>query len=226
MSNRAKLYAKILNVVSKMETIEKSGYNQHQKYAYSTEEDLVSAIRALLIDNKLLVLTSSETKEVQKLNKSDKNSANGFKETLLTVVNTKHKFIDTETGEFEEVTSTGTGWDDTDKGSFKAITGAFKYFISKNFLVPSKDDAENDGLPKPDAPPAQQSTPKSFNRPGAPKVNITSPGNKVEISQEGDVAKVTISGPVPKEEPKEELLVKTVAPKTFPRRTVSSEPKF
>lgn len=215
-NEKAKLYTKILNVVSKMEAVEKSGYNQHQKYAYSTEEDLVNSIRKLLLDNKLLILTSSETQEVRTLNKPDKNSTSGTKETLVTVVNTKHKFIDVETGEFEEVTSTGTGWDDTDKGSFKAITGAMKYFISKNFLVPGKDDAEDDGLPKEPrqaaAPPAA-AAPRTFSKPAPPK---TIP--------------VAAAPPAPPEEPKEELIKPVApaasAPKTFPRRTTSKEPNF
>lgn len=234
MSNKIKLYTKILDVVSKMEAIEKSGYNTHQKYSYSTEEDLVNGIRSLIVANKLLVLTSSEIKEVQKLNKSDKNAANGFKETLVAIVTTRHKFIDVETGESEEVTSSGMGWDDTDKGSFKAITGAMKYFISKNFLVPGKDDAENDGLPK---EPVTVSAPRTFNKPGAPapKLTVTSPTHKVETKQVGDTTQVTLSGPipVPVEEPKEELIksapVTPTVSKVFQRRTTlnsNKEPKF
>lgn len=215
MSNKAQLYGKILHVVSKMEAIEKSGYNNHQKYSYSTEEDLVNAIRALLIEKKLLILTSSETKEIVKLNKPDKNSSSGLKETLVTVVNTKHKLIDTETGEFEEVSSTGTGWDDTDKGSFKAITGAMKYFIGKNFMVPSKDDAENDGLPRENA--AQQAppaSPRTFNKPAVAAPKAAAPPAP------------------PPEEPKEELIKPAAAPaqappKTFARRTATAkEPNF
>lgn len=148
MSSKAQLYKKILTVVSKMETIEKSGYNSHQKYAYSTEEDLVNAVRQLLLDQQLLILTSSETKELLKLNVPDK-AAGGTKETIVSSVLTTHKFIDVETGEFETVTSSGLGHDALDKSTYKAITGSMKYFISKNFLVPGKDDAENDGITVP-----------------------------------------------------------------------------
>lgn len=219
--SKAKLYQKILNVVSNMEAVEKSGYNNHQKYSYSTEEDLVNGIRKLLVSNKLIVLTSSETKEILKLNKTDKNASNGLKETLVAVVNTKHKIIDVETGEFEEVTSTATGWDDTDKMTFKAITGALKYFIGKNFLVPSKDDAENDGLPK-EQQPVQQVAPKTFNKPTPVKV--------APVVTETVLVKV--------EEPKEELIkpATVVAPtasatnnKVFQRRTTlnsNKEPNF
>lgn len=146
---QAQLFKKLMNVVEKMENVKKSGYNSHQKYHYSTEQDLIDSVRQLLIDNKILILTDSETKEVVKIGKPqlDKNGANiGTKESLVTVVNTRHTFCDIETGYTYNIQSTGTGWDETDKGSFKAITGAMKYFISKNFLVPGEDDAENDGV--------------------------------------------------------------------------------
>ena len=73
LKEQAKLFKKVLNVVKGVEKIEKSGYNSHQKYHYSTEQDLVNAVRQLLLDNQLLVLTDSETKEVVKVAKADKD---------------------------------------------------------------------------------------------------------------------------------------------------------
>lgn len=220
-NNKAKLYTKILTVVSKMEAIEKSGYNSHQKYHYSTEEDLVNGIRDLLISNKLVILTSSETKEVLKLNKPN-GTAGQTKETLVAVVNTTHKIIDAETGEFETVQSTGTGWDDTDKMTFKAVTGALKYFISKNFLVPSKDDAENDGVTVPKATEPK----KTFSRP-----TVNAPA-----AAKPEVKAAPVAPPAPKED-KVEVAITPVAPpappaaKAAPRfasRTIvkTAEPKF
>ena len=37
---------------------------------------------------------------------------------------------------------TGTGGDQTDKGMYKAITGAIKYIFIKHFLIPTQDDPE------------------------------------------------------------------------------------
>lgn len=157
-----KLFEKVLNVVKGVEVIEKSGYNKHQHYAYATEADLVNAVRKLLIDNKLLVFTDSETKDSQKLTKADKTG--GTKESLVTTVNTRHTFCDVETGYTYSIQSTGQGWDELDKGSYKAITGSFKYFISKNFLVATEDDPENDGETK------KVEAPKGFSR-----TKVTSP---------------------------------------------------
>lgn len=144
---QGQLFQKILSVLENVEKIEKSGFNSHQNYHYSTEQDLLGAVKQLLIKNKLIVLTDSETKEIVKLNKYDKDGR-VIAENLVTVVNTRHTFCDTETGYTYPIQSTGTGFDNTDKGSFKAITGAMKYFVSKNFMVATDDDPENDGLPK------------------------------------------------------------------------------
>lgn len=144
-TKEVKLFTKILNVVCKVEKIEKSGRNSHQNYDYATEEDLINAIRQLLLDNKLLITTDSETKDVQKVYKY--NASGGIaSETLITTVNTLHTFIDTETGHTFVVKSTGSGADTLDKGVFKAITGSLKYFLNKNFMVPTEDDPENDGV--------------------------------------------------------------------------------
>lgn len=159
-NKEVKLFTKILNVVGKVEKIEKSGRNDHQKYDYATEEDLINAVRQLLLDNKLLITTDSETKDVQKVYKY--NTTGGIaSETLITTVNTLHTFIDTETGHTFVVKSTGSGADTLDKGVFKAITGSLKYFLNKNFMVPTEDDPENDGVTaKKETTPAS----KGFNR--------------------------------------------------------------
>jgi len=166
---QGQLFTKVLKVLSEVKKIEKSGFNKHQNYHYSTEQDLIGAVKQLLIDNKLIILTDSETKEVIKLHKYDKGQIIG--ENLVTVVNTRHTFCDTETGYTYPIQSTGSGFDNTDKGSYKAITGALKYFVSKNFLVPTEDDPENDETSKPIA------APKSFSRTKTPTVE-SSPVNE------------------------------------------------
>jgi hypothetical protein len=214
---QAQLFRKLMNVVTKMENIKKSGYNAHQKYHYSTEQDLIDSVRQLLIDNKILILSDSETKEVIKITKPD--AKGNPKESLVTVVNTRHTFCDIDTGYTYNIQSTGTGWDETDKGSFKAITGAMKYFLSKNFLVPGEDDAENDGVtPKVSAAPTSIA-PKSFNRPTV-QVAAT-PETKVAETPKAAVAQTTEIN-VPKVEA-------TISKPRFGQRTTvtnKSEPSF
>jgi hypothetical protein len=215
---QGQLFTKVLKVLSEVKKIEKSGYNKHQDYHYSTEQDLIGAVKQLLIDNKLIILTDSETKEVIKLHKYDKGQISG--ENLVTVVNTRHTFCDTETGYTYPIQSTGTGFDNTDKGSFKAITGALKYFVSKNFLVPTEDDPENDGASK------QVIAPKSFNRSGGTtttvKVESTAVTNTNLANGATTPKNIEITSTVAAEP------AKTTPPKpSFGRRSANkSEPNF
>ena len=222
---QAQLFRKLMNVVTKMENVKKSGYNAHQKYHYSTEQDLIDSVRQLLIDNKILVLSDSETKEVIKITKPD--AKGNPKESLVTVVNTRHTFCDIDTGYTYNIQSTGTGWDETDKGSFKAITGAMKYFLSKNFLVPGEDDAENDGVtPK---VVAAQSTPArtGFNRSATSAVGTST--EKALDAQPRVVEIPKAAAPIQRAEinvPKPEA---TISKPRFGQRTTvtnKSEPSF
>jgi ERF superfamily len=221
MGLQAKLFAKILKVASGVEKIEKSGYNKHQNYHYSTEQDLINSVRNLLMENKLIVLTDSETKEVIKLSKPDKNG--GVTESLVTVVNTRHTFCDTETGATYPIQSTGAGHDPTDKGVFKGITGAMKYFISKNFLVPTEDDPESDGGTKQ----VVTAAPKGFNR--SASTTVAKAADPVTISKEADVAKVTLTSAQPVAEvtiPAKVDTVATAKPSFGRRSTTKTEPSF
>lgn len=219
LSSQGKLFKKILKVLAGVEKIEKSGYNQHQKYHYSTEQDLIGAVKKLLIDNNLIILTDSETKEVIKLNKYDKGQISG--ENLVTVVNTRHTFCDTETGYTFSVQSTGTGFDNTDKGAFKAVTGAMKYFISKNFMVATEDDPENDGVtaPKPSAAKTGFSrTATTAAKPVETKVEEVKP--EIKIVSDGAVPKeagTVVNTPN----------IQTIAKPSFGRRVqTKTEPNF
>jgi len=212
MKIQATLFKKILKVTAAVEKIEKSGFNKNQNYHYSTEQDLINAVRDLLIKENLIILTDSETKEVVKLTKAD--GKGGSSEQLVTVVQTRHTFCDTETGATYPIVSTGAGWDSTDKGVYKGITGAMKYFVSKNFLVATEDDPENDGVTKP-ASAAVTTSPKSFSRSAPPaKVVAEAPPVKVEeakVEQTPPPVVATVTQPKP----------------SFGRRTVTKqEPNF
>ena len=56
---QGQLFTKVLRVLSEVKKIEKSGFNKHQNYHYSTEQDLIGAVKQLLIDNKIIILTDS-----------------------------------------------------------------------------------------------------------------------------------------------------------------------
>ena len=123
---------KVLGAVSGK--VVKSGRNTHQGYKYVMEADLLDAVRGELISHGVFVFSSVE--EVTQ-------------EGKLTTVKTKHTFVDAESGEMFEVFSAGQGSDGQDKGVYKAITGASKYFLLKSFLLAGDDDPENETAAKP-----------------------------------------------------------------------------
>lgn len=131
----AKKLAKILGEVGK---VPKTGFNSFHKYNYVTENDLVYAVRDKLSEAGIFVFSSVESQHAEIIEGGD------GKKSLLTTVTTKHTFVDGDSGEEFSVLSQGQGSDNGDKGGYKAITGAMKYFLYKCFMIPTGDDPEGD----------------------------------------------------------------------------------
>jgi len=127
----ATLVSKLTSVMEEVQYIKKTGENSYHGYSYLTEKDLVEKIRKPLIDENVMIFTSSEEVETQKNDN-------------ITRVRTEHTFVCGDTGATVTVQSRGQGQDDQDKGGYKAITGSMKYFLYKTFLVPAGDDPEQD----------------------------------------------------------------------------------
>jgi hypothetical protein len=167
MSDKTGLYKKLVEVLGAVSKVKKSGYNSYQKYAYIMEADLLDVLREELIKRNVFIFTSSKVTDVKELRKNDKPS-------FITTVTTTHTFVDGDTGESFAVDSVGQGYDDLDKGIFKAITGANKYFLLKNFLMSAGDDPEDDGVQKPKA-----EVVKNNNFPTTQEVTATQVGDKI-----------------------------------------------
>lgn len=128
-----KLAAKLAKIMGEVRNVEKNGVNSFHNYKYAMEQDMLVAVREKLALANIFVLTGISSVDV-------KDTA---KDGFLTTIRTVHTFVDGETGETLEASSAGQGTDKGDKGIYKAITGATKYFISKNFLIPTGDDPES-----------------------------------------------------------------------------------
>lgn len=124
-----KLVVKLSKILGEVETMKKDGHNENQNYDYLSESAISESLRSKLAAASIFVTTS-----VTKTLRTEK----------LTEVWTEHLFMDAENEEMLMVQGYGQGQDGGDKGGNKAITGAMKYMLMKNFLVSSHDDAEND----------------------------------------------------------------------------------
>jgi hypothetical protein len=134
------LVQKLAKIMAETRWVEKKGRNSFFNYDYARETDILDAVRAKLAENGIFVFTSVESMD---LRETGKRTRDGSPVNMVTV-RTKHVFRDGESGETAEVFGTGSGEDSGDKAVYKAITGAMKYFISKNFLISTGDDPEKD----------------------------------------------------------------------------------
>ena len=69
---------------------------------------------------------------------------NAIQDGKLTILTTKWKIIDVDTGEFEILMAPGNGADPQDKGSGKAFTYAYKAVLQKTFMLFSGEDTDNE----------------------------------------------------------------------------------
>lgn len=137
--HKSTLALKLANILGEVGKVPKSGRNTFHNYDYVTENDLVYAVRDKLSAAGIFVFTSVEGQHIEVF----KDEVTG-KQSVLTTVTTRHTFIESETGEQFSVLSQGQGSDVGDKGGYKAITGAMKYFLYKCFMIPTGDDPEAD----------------------------------------------------------------------------------
>lgn len=122
-----KLLAKLLAVMEATGHVQKNGHNDFHNYDYVTEADLLEAVRGHLTGNRILVLPAVVSTS---------------HEGTLTTVMMEYTFYDVDSGESLTQTWAGQGDDKGDKGVYKALTGATKYFLVKSFLISTGDDPE------------------------------------------------------------------------------------
>lgn len=133
------LFQKLAKITGEISRVPKRGRNEFHKYDYVTEADLLDAVRAKLADNNVAYFFSVDSVTTRPTD----NAKNG----PITEVSVVVTFADGDTGEVFAVKGAGAGQDASDKGVYKAITGAQKYTLMKTFLIPTGDDPELDDQP-------------------------------------------------------------------------------
>lgn len=145
MENECKgLAKKLVKVLGNIERVPKNGRNTFQNYEYTTQADAIEHVRPLLAEAGLALLY--DCLEVQDL------------ENARVRVKVQYTLIDCDSGESRTTVCYGEARDadkqgrPQDKGLYKAITGANKYWLFQTFMISTGDDPENDrgqtGQPK------------------------------------------------------------------------------
>lgn len=136
------LYKKILEVMKDIKYLQKDdnvSTGGSGSYKAISEEKVTETVRESLIKNGLIILPIE-----QEHKRDDTILENNGKQTVsrLTTVNVKYKIVDTDTGEFEILASSGTGVDTQDKGVGKAMTYSYKYMMLRTFAIPTGEDPD------------------------------------------------------------------------------------
>lgn len=129
MNDKLGLYRKIAAVMKEVTYLQKDDKVEFQttKYKAISEEKVTMAVRSAMVTHGLVILPIEQEH---------------FREGNLSTVNTKYKIVDTETGAYEIIVSSGTGSDTQDKGVGKAMTYSFKYLLLRTFAIPTGEDPD------------------------------------------------------------------------------------
>lgn len=127
--DKPNIYSKLLAVIDEIKTVGKNGENTHQNYNYAMEKDLLDEVKPLLLKHGLIIHPTVLEQR---------------RDGALATVKMEFRIVLAETKEELKSIFYGEGQDKGDKATYKAYTGAVKYFLMKTFLIPTGDDPEQD----------------------------------------------------------------------------------
>lgn len=131
------LVSKLAEVMGEVGRVAKNGRNNFHGYDYATEADISDSVRGGLAARGIMIVPSVEKTEWEKI------PVKGGEQKLCTLT-VCFTVMDGESGESFKLTVIGQGADNSDKATYKAMTGAEKYMLLKLFMIPTGDDPERD----------------------------------------------------------------------------------
>jgi ERF superfamily len=146
---KALLFKKISLALGEVKRIPKNGWNDFHKYKYSQEGDILDGIRPILSDVGLMLWTTIADESRKIVDYFSRGKEVGKR--TLTKVKVEYTIGCADTGETLSSFYYGEGEDESDKGLYKAYTGATKYFLTKNFLISSGDILQDNEPSDPEA---------------------------------------------------------------------------
>jgi hypothetical protein len=126
------ILAKLNAIMAEVDRIEKDGSVAFgaTKYKYASEKMIKETLHPLLVKHGV-IFTPEGVRDF-------------IREGQISSYIMRFAFRDVATGEELFVEVPCSGHDTTDKGPYKAITGAVKYALTTTFLIPTGDDPEKD----------------------------------------------------------------------------------
>lgn len=135
--NLGALAQAVAAVMAAVPYVLQTGRNDHQRYSYTSDADLLGAIQPQLARHGLaLVVSGVEVLATENIGKTRSGGERTRHDLRVT-----YTLIHSDGG-WIRVQSAGSGVDHEDKGIYKALTGAYKYVLRQTFAIPTGDDAE------------------------------------------------------------------------------------
>lgn len=143
--SKAALYQKIVKVMNEVGQLVKDGtvtdFSGKKMYSYLSEEQTTAELQQAFIKHGLVMFPIKVEDELFYIETVKKGGEHV--KAPITRVRVTYKICDADTGESEELQSIGYGSDSQDKGSNKAMTGAFKYVQRQTFMISTGDDGDH-----------------------------------------------------------------------------------
>lgn len=133
-----KITAKLVKVMEEVSHVQKNGTNEFHKYQYATAADVLEKVNEALVKNKICSIAKADLISLEHV-----ANAKGNQEHLATV-QMNIRLIDSESGEFVDISGLGNGQDSGDKAVMKAETASIKYAYMMAFNISTGDDPEAD----------------------------------------------------------------------------------
>ena len=145
------LARKIAAIAKQIGHVVKTGHNEDHNYDFASNADIIEAARGPMNEALLAILPSVLPETIKVTTGLGRNN-----NVILTTLVVQFTVVDGESGCKAVCNFPGAGSDTMDKGVYKAMTGATKYFYEKLFNIPTRspqDEPEADIEGK--QPPAQ-----------------------------------------------------------------------
>jgi hypothetical protein len=132
----SKIASKLVAALKDIDAVEKKGRNQQQGYNYVRSADVANEVRKSLATAGIAFSYSVLSERTWE--STTKSGSVQFFCSLMVEVT----FTDAESGESISTQCIGWGADSQEKAPYKAMTGALKYALRMNFLIPDESDPE------------------------------------------------------------------------------------
>lgn len=128
---------KLVAAMKAVDAVTKRGRNDIQKYNYVKAADVANEVRKALAEAGI-AFTYSVISERYWESQTKNGTTNFFCSLMIAVT-----FTDADSQQSVTANAIGWGADTQDKAPYKAMTGALKYALRMNFLIPDESDPEN-----------------------------------------------------------------------------------